>query len=73
MIGRLEFQLPEEQEEFMDAVHGFDYHAVCRDLDEFLRAAIKYAPERTLPLRLEVLQEIRDKLREIQAEAGVPE
>ncbi len=36
------FNLPDEQQEFMDAVHASDYKAVICDLDQKLRSKIKY-------------------------------
>jgi len=41
--GKLEFDLPEEGEEFSSAVHGGEYKAVLWELDQELRSKIKYA------------------------------
>lgn len=47
MKATLEFNLPENNTEFLDATNGWRYRAACRDMDEWLRAQIKYhdAPE----------------------------
>jgi hypothetical protein len=36
------FNLPDEQQEFMDAVHASDYKAVIWDLDQKLRSKIRH-------------------------------
>ena len=36
------FNLPDEQQEFMDAVHASDYKAVIQDLDQKLRSKIRH-------------------------------
>lgn len=40
--GKLEFDLPEEGEEFSSAVNGGEYKAVLWQLDQELRSKIKY-------------------------------
>jgi hypothetical protein len=36
------FSLPEEQQDFHDAVHALDYKMVLWDLDQRLRSKLKY-------------------------------
>ncbi len=38
----LKFNLPEENEEFQDAINGCRYHSILRQIDEQLRQKIKY-------------------------------
>jgi hypothetical protein len=44
---------------------------VAQDLDEWLRIQIKYAPEDMDQSRLIVLEEVRNKLRDLMSERGV--
>jgi len=64
MKSILEFNLPEEQEDFDLAVHGGKWMSVCWDLDQHLRSKLKY--EQSLSEeQYKVLEETRDKLREL--------
>ncbi len=57
MKAILEFNLPEEQEEFDNANRGGEYRAVLMDLDAWLRRKIKNGDTCTL-------QSLRDYLHE---------
>lgn len=63
MKAQLIFNLPEEQEEFNDAINGNAFKAVIWELDQFLRSQIKHGD-----LKDDVhekVQEIRDQLHSI--------
>jgi hypothetical protein len=45
MKATLEYDLPDEQEEFEKAVNGGKYAYIIWELDQFLRANTKYAPD----------------------------
>jgi len=69
MKGILEFELPMEDEQFNLHCKAMDY-AICIDeIDEYLRAQLKYTerPE----TELKVLQEIRDKLWELRSSRDI--
>lgn len=57
MIAKLEFDLPEDQDDFKFAIHGRDFYSVLWELDLFLRSEIKYQNKD--------YQTIRDKLNEL--------
>ncbi len=61
MKAILEFNLPENQNEFDMALKGSDWHHICWDLDNYLRTEIKYNDELSDVQRFE-LQKVRDKL-----------
>ena len=42
MKAILEFNLPEDQPEFNNAIKGGDWKHVCWEMDQFLRRHIKY-------------------------------
>ena len=42
MKAVLEFDLPEEQDDFYTASNGWKYRSVIHDIDDFLRSKIKY-------------------------------
>ena len=69
MKANLEFNLPEDNEEFYYANNGSNYYYVCHELDQHLRSQLKHGSlteEQDL-----VYQEIRDKLRELLEENNV--
>jgi hypothetical protein len=45
MKATLEYDLPDEQDEFEKAVNGGKYAYIIWELDHFLRAKTKYAPD----------------------------
>ena len=58
MRAKLEFELPEDNQEFRLATKASDIYATLWELDQWLRAEIKYQGR-------EQLDEVRDKLREL--------
>lgn len=57
MKATLEFNLPEEQQEFEQASNGWRYHSVLWDFDQWLRGEYKYQG-------IEAAYVIRQKLHE---------
>ena len=64
MKATLEFNLPEEQEDFNHANNGFNYYMALVEMDQWLRAEYKYNDK-------EEMYEVREKLREIIFENNV--
>ena len=63
MKAQLTFKLPEEQEEFNDAVNGNAFKAVIWELDQYMRSQLKHGD---LPDDVhDKVQEIRDQLHSI--------
>jgi hypothetical protein len=58
MKAKLEFNLPEDQEEFNHATNGFKYYMALVEMDQWLRSEYKYNGK-------EEMYEVREKLREI--------
>ena len=67
----LEFNLPDEQEQFMLAVKGWDMMQVISELDEDLRVQTKYAPDTMSQEVYDTLKQTRNKLRELMANYDV--
>ena len=63
MKAKLIFNLPEEQEEFNDAVNGTSFKSVVWELDQYMRSQLKHG-ELTDDVHDKV-QEIRDQLHSI--------
>ena len=61
MKATLEFNLPEEQYEFNNAIKGGDWKDVCWDIDQYLRKHIKY-DESLSEEQLRVYEGIREEL-----------
>jgi hypothetical protein len=68
MKAILEFNLPEEQPEFDNAVNGAKWSLVAWKLDQWLRSQIKYSPDDMSQEAYEAFEECRDKLHEIKNE-----
>jgi hypothetical protein len=64
------FTLPEEQDDFYNAVHAGDYKMVLWDLNQKLRSKLKYDP--TLDDKsADAYQDARDMLHELLNDYGV--
>jgi hypothetical protein len=71
MKAILEFNLPEEQSEFNDAVNGGKWSFAMWKVDQELRAKTKYAPDTMSEETYKALHEIRDFLHEQMSEQGL--
>ena len=71
MKAILEFNLPEENDEFDLAVNAVKWYSVCWELDQYLRSKTKYAPDSMPNEVYEAFNETRDKLRELLIENNV--
>jgi hypothetical protein len=58
MKATLEYNLPEDQDDFNYANNGFNYYMALVEMDEWLRSEYKYNGK-------EEMYEVREKLREI--------
>ena len=68
MKAILEFNLPEDQQDFELATKGLKFWAVLWDLDQSLRTKTKYAPDSLPQDKYDAYKEIRDELRELMFE-----
>ena len=64
MKATLEFNLPEDQEEFKHVYNGFNYYMALVEMDQWLRSEYKYNGK-------EEMYEVREKLRQIILENNV--
>lgn len=64
MKATLEFNLPDDQEDFNHATNGFNYYMALVEMDQWLRAEYKYNDN-------EEMYELRVKLREIISDNNV--
>lgn len=65
-IAKLEFDLPEDQDDFTLATKGADLYFVLGDIDQFLRSILKYeADEYNEKNALDVVRSIREELHEM--------
>lgn len=67
----LEFNLPDDQQEFNLAANGFKFWTVLWELDQELRAKTKYAPDDLPQDKYDAYEEVRDKLRELMSENNI--
>jgi hypothetical protein len=58
----IEFNLPEQQEEYEDFMNGAKWKYIVRELDEHMRGKIKYNGENMSLTQLDTVQEVRDML-----------
>ena len=69
MKAILEFELPEDKEEFDAASKGMDWAIVAWDMDQLLRNKLKYG--KLLPNTRAELVEIRESLNEMLIDRGL--
>ena len=67
----LEFNLPDDKEDFEMATNGIKFWNVLWELDQDLRAKTKYAPDDLPEDKYDAYEEIRGKLRELMSEYNV--
>ena len=67
MKAILEFNLPEDNQEFELATKGLKFWSVLYDLDQSLRAKTIYAPDSLPQDKYDAYQEIREELRELMS------
>ncbi len=70
MKAVLEFNLPQDQPEFNNAIKGGDWKHVCWQMDQYLRKELKYNDDRSLE-ELNLLQKVRDELYGFMSENSV--
>ncbi len=71
MKAILEFNLPDDQEDFKLATNAVSWYSVCWDLDQELRAKTKYASDDLSQDKYDAYQEIRDLLREYMSNRDI--
>ena len=71
MKAILEFNLPDDQQEYDLANNGLNFWRVLYELDQELRANTKYAPDDLPQDKYDAYQEIRDKLHELMNDYNV--
>jgi len=65
MKAILEFNLPDDQQDFDLATRGMKFWSVLWELDQSLRSKTKYAPDNLPQDKYDAYQEIREELREL--------
>ena len=71
MKAILEFNLPEDNQEFELATKGLKFWSVLWELDQSLRTKTKYAPDNLPQDKYDAYQEIRDELRELMSNNNI--
>lgn len=64
MKATIEYNLPDDQEDFNHATNGFNYYMALVEMDQWLRSEYKYNGR-------EEMYEVREMLREIISENNV--
>jgi hypothetical protein len=68
MKAILEFNLPDDQQDFDLAISGMKFWSVLWELDQSLRSKTKYASDDLPQDKYDAYQEIRDELRELMSD-----
>jgi hypothetical protein len=71
MKAILEFDLPEDDQEFLLATSGTKFWSVLWELDQSLRGKTKYAPDDLPQDKYDAYQEIRDELYELMLNSDI--
>jgi|TARA_B110000977_G_C10672825_1_gene336362 uncharacterized protein YllA (UPF0747 family) len=70
MKANLEYNLPEDQEQFNVASKGMEWALLAWDLDQKMRSLLKYDPEK-YKTGEQALEHIKDELRDLMEERGL--
>ena len=65
MKAKLEFNLPEDEQEFNFANQGMDWYSVVWNMDQWLRGNTKHAPDSIPDDEYKAYERCRDYLREL--------
>jgi hypothetical protein len=68
MKAILEFNLPDDQQDFELATKGLKFWSILWDLDQSLRSKTKYASDDLPQDKYDAYQEIRNELHELMSE-----
>jgi len=71
MKAILEFNLPEDQQDFDLATKGMQFWSVLWELDQDLRSKTKYASDDLPKDKYDAYEEIRDMIRELMSENNI--
>ena len=71
MKAVLEFNLPDDQQDFDLAVNASKFWSVLYELDQDLRSKTKYAPDDLPEDKYDAYQEVRDILYELMRENNI--
>jgi hypothetical protein len=71
MKAKLEFNLPDDQQDFTLAVNAMNFWHVLWEMDQYLRSKTKYAPDDLPEDKYDAYQEVRDKLFELMSENNI--
>lgn len=71
MKAILEFNLPEEQVEFDEAINGVKWQFIVGRLDKYLRNKTKHSDDTMSDDTLNALEKIREKLHEFINDEGL--
>ena len=71
MKAKLEFNLPDDQQDFTLAVNAMNFWHVLWEMDQYLRSKTKYAPDDLSEDKYDAYQEVRDKLFELMSENNI--
>ncbi len=71
MKAILEFNLPEDNQDFNMAVNAMKFWSVLYELDQNLRAKTKYAPDDLPQDKYDAYQEVRELLHQLMNEENV--
>ena len=70
MKATLEFNLPDDKEEFDVAAKAMDWALLAWDIDQKIRSLLKYEPEK-YKTGEQALEHIKDELRDLMEEKGL--
>lgn len=71
MKATLEFNLPEDNQDFQMAVNSMKFWSVLYELDQELRSKTKYAPDDLPQDKYDAYQEVRDRMYELMNEYNI--
>ena len=70
MKANLEYNLPEDQQEFNVAIKGMDWALLAWDIDQSIRSLLKHNPEKYYT-GADALEHIRDEIHDMMEAKGL--
>lgn len=71
MKAKLEYNMPEDREDFDFAINGHKWWIVVWEMDQYLRKRIKYHTEVTTDEEIVAFEDVREELRGFIEEQGL--
>ena len=71
MKAKLEFNLPDEKDDFYLASNGYKYRSVCWKMEQHFRELVKYNSLKLSESQMDIVETLRDYFSELLSSEGI--